>query len=264
MNKKINSKGWAVPKHTKQEFFKKKSKYCIEIPVINEGEKIRKQLKILKKYARLIDIIVVDGGSTDGSTDSRFLKKVNVRTILVNRDTSPGKQGRDLRMGFAYALKEGYEGIITIDGNGKDGVDAIPRFIEALEQGFDFVQGSRYIKGGKHRNTPFERHIGARFLLSPVLSIGSGFWYTDTTNGFRAYSKKYLLHPKVRPFRKFFLTYDLLFYLTVRANQLGLKTKEVPVTRVYPKGKVPTKIVGLKVLKFVITAFEAALGKYNP
>ena len=35
----------------------------------------------------------------------------------------------------------------------------IPKFIEKLEQGYDFVQGSRFIKGGKAINTPFIRHI---------------------------------------------------------------------------------------------------------
>lgn len=261
---KLNTASWEIPKHKTLEFFKKKTKYCIEIPVVNEGKKIKKQLEKMKSYSKLADIIILDGGSTDGSTNPKFLKKVNVRAILTNTDTSPGKQGRDLRMGLAYALKQGYEGIITIDGNGKDGINAIPNFIESLDQDFDYIQGSRYIKAGRHRNTPLERHLGTRLLLAPILSLGAGHWYTDTTNGFRGYSRKYLLHPKVKPFRKIFLTYDLLFYLTVRAKRIDLKTKEIPVTRIYPRGKVPTKITGVKVLKFVLTAFEAALGKYNP
>ena len=58
--------------------------------------------------------------------------------------------------------------------------------------------------------------------------------------------------------------YDLLFYLVVRANQLGLKTKEIPVERNYPKGKIPTKITGLKVVDLVLTAFKATLGFYHP
>lgn len=261
---KLNSSNWQIPKYRMQEFFKKRTKYCIGIPIVNEGEKIKKQLERMEKYSSMIDILIFDGGSTDDSTNPKFLKSVGVRSLLVNTDTSPGKQGRDLRMGFSYALKQGYEGIITIDGNGKDGTDAIPDFIEALEEGCDFVQGSRFIKDGKHMNTPVERYLGVRFLLSPILSLGARHWYTDTTNGFRAYSREYLLHPLVQPFRSIFLTYDLLFYLTVRASQLGLATKEIPVCRSYPLGKIPTKITGLKVIGFVLTAFKAVLGAYNP
>lgn len=44
-------------------------------------------------------------------------------------------------------LDQGYEGIVTIDGNDKDDPVAIPQFIEALRQGFDFVQASRFISG---------------------------------------------------------------------------------------------------------------------
>ena len=42
-----------------------------------------------------------------------------------------------------YALGEDYEGFVLLDGNGKDGVEAIPSFFAALDEGFDYVQGSR-------------------------------------------------------------------------------------------------------------------------
>jgi len=173
-------------------------------------------------------------------------------------------QGRQLRAGLSWALRQGYEGIITIDGNGKDGVSAIPLFIQALEEGFDYTQGSRFIKGGHHENTPFYRFVGARLLISPILSLGAGRVYSDTTNAFRAYSKKYIFHTGVRPFRKIFTSYDLLFYLVVRANRLGLITKEIPVTRSYPKGKVPTKIRGFKLFNLLLTVFKVVVGIYNP
>lgn len=147
-----------------------------------------------------------------------FLKGVNVRTLLVK--TSHGGQGTQLRMGFAYCLREGYEGVITLDGNGKDDVIAIPSFIQALRDKFDYTQGSRFIKGGGHINTPLQRLLGVRLLISPILSLGSRRWYTDVTNAFRAYSKNYLLHPKVNPFREIFVTYDLLFLFSRTRKQI--------------------------------------------
>lgn len=257
---KFNTKGWEVPKCKVFQFFPKRTKYCIGIPVINEGEKIKKQLAEMKKYARLADIIIFDGGSSDNSTSHSFLKRQNVRTLLVG----PSGQSRQLRFGLAWALKQGYQGIITIDGNHKDNVSAIPRFIKALDEGYDYTQSSRFIKGGHHANTPFYRIFFGRFMISPLLSLAAGYWYTDTPNAFRAYSRRYLLHPDVQPFRDIFERYELLFYLTTRANPLGLKTKEIPVTRKYPKGQIPTKIVGWRRLMDMLNILKITLGFYNP
>lgn len=259
----IRETKWQLPSFEIHQFRDKSSKYCICIPVLNEGEKIKKQLQKMLPFSKTADIIIADWGSTDGSTDQKFLKKMNVRTLLVLK--SPGKQGTQLRMAFSYAIKQGYKGIIQIDGNNKDGVEAIPYFILALDEGFDYIQGSRFIRGGKAVNTPPLRYFAVRLLASPILSLGARYWYTDVTNGFRGYSKKYLLHPKVQPFRNLFVNYELNMYLTVRANRLGLKTKELPVERKYSAGKVHTKISLLKGnSNFLISQFKAALGFYDP
>lgn len=252
-----------LPKFETVEFFKKRNKYCVCIPVLNEGEKIKKQLARMLPFSKMVDIIIADWGSNDGSTDPKFLKKMGVRTLLTLKDK--GRQGTQLRMAFSYGLKQGYLGIVQIDGNNKDGVEAIPLFLKALDDGFDYVQGSRFIKGGVAINTPTMRYFAVRFLAAPILSLGARFWYTDVTNGFRGYSKKYLTHPKVQPFRDIFVNYEFNMYLTVRANQLGLKTKEIPVERKYSLGKVHTKISFFKGnLNFLLSQLKAALGYYNP
>ncbi len=253
-----------VPIFDTTEFKSKQSKYCLCIPIINEGVRFLDQLKKIVPYMDRVDVIICDGGSTDGSTDKALLSNLGVKTLLVK--TSSGKLSAQLRMGYWYALEQGYEGVITVDGNGKDNADAIPLFIEALDDGYDYVQGSRYIKGGKAINTPKRRHYANKYFHAPVLSLAAGFHYTDTTNGYRAYSKKYLQDERVKPFRSIFDTYELLAYMTVRANQIGLKTKEVPVTRSYPAtGKVPTKISLIKgnsnLLKILA---QAATGRFNP
>lgn len=260
MSKQTN---WQVPLFKIHQFRNKQTKYCICIPVLNEGEKIKKELKKMLPFSKMADIIIADWGTTDGSTNKDFLKSRSVATLLTLK--SRGRQGTQLRMAFSYALKQGYQGVIQIDGNNKDGVGAIPEFIKALDEGFDYIQGSRFIKGGKAINTPPMRYFAVRFLASPILSLGAGYWYTDVTNGFRGYSRKYLLHPKVKPFRNIFTAYELNMYLTVRANQLGLKTKEIPVERKYAKGKVQTKISFFKGnFNFLLSQIKAALGYYNP
>lgn len=259
----ISKKDWQLPTYKIQQIKKRHTKFCICIPVLNEGEKIKKQLEKMLPFCKLADIIIADHGSSDGSTDLEYLRKMNVATLLTLK--SPGKQGTQLRMGFSYALNQGYEGIIQIDGNNKDGVEAVPYFIKALEEGYDYVQGSRFISGGKAINTPPLRYFAVRILAAPILSLGARYWYTDVTNGFRGYSVKYLLHPGVQPFRNIFVSYELNMYLTVRANQLSLKTKEIPVERRYTPGKIHTKISFFKGnFNFLLSQIKAALGSYNP
>lgn len=255
---------WQIPTYQLTELKPKSTKYCVCIPVINEGKRILAQLDRIKPFLDIVDVLLLDGGSTDGSTDIKRLKKRGVRALLVK--TGPGKLSAQLRMGYAYAIEQGYEGIITVDGNGKDNVDAIPSFVQALEDGWDMVQGSRYVPGGKAINTPKVRHFAVTLIHAPVVSTVAKFKYTDTTNGYRAYSKRYLLDKRVQPFRNIFNTYELLAYLSVRAPQLGYKTKEIPVTRAYPaKGKVPTKISFFKgnfdLLKIL---WNLILHRYDP
>ena len=166
------------------------------IPVINEGERIRNLLARMSalKIGDRADIVIVDGGSTDGSLDKTFLEQRGVRALLLK--TSPGKLSSQLRCAYAFVLDQGYKNIVTIDGNDKDDPDAIPRFIEALEAGTDFAQASRFLAGGVAENTPKSRNLAIRLIHAPMLSLFSGFSWTDTTQGFRGYSSRMLLDPK--------------------------------------------------------------------
>lgn len=254
-----------VPEFECKEYENKKTKYCVCIPIINEGERIKKELETAKKFGidKIADIIICDGGSSDGSTQDDKLTKLGVNTLLIKK--GPGKQGAQLRMGLYYALQRGYEGIITIDGNNKDSIEDVPKFIEKLEEGYDFVQGSRFIKDGKAINTPFIRLVSVKLIHAPIISLTAGERFTDTTNAYRAYSKKYLTHPEVKPFRDVFMTYELLAFLSVKASQLKMKTCEIPVRREYPKkGKTPTKISFFKgnsdLMKILIQNMR---GKYD-
>jgi dolichol-phosphate mannosyltransferase len=138
--------------------------------------------------------------------------------------------------------------------------------VAALEAGFDYVQGSRYVPGGRAVNTPLERWLAGRLIHAPVMSLAGRFRFTDTTNGFRAYSRAYLLDPRVAPFRHVFDRYQLLFYLTIRAGQLGYRVKEIPVARSYPtEGPLPSKIGGLRSkIEHLGEVLVVAAGRYHP
>lgn len=256
--------GWEVPAHEVALYRPKAHAHALVIPVINEGARIQGQLVRIRDAGLAVDVIVADGGSTDGSLDPGFVEGAGVRAVLTK--TGPGRLSAQLRMAYAWCLAEGYAGIVTIDGNGKDGVEAVAAMVGKLEAGFDYVQGSRYAPGGQAENTPLERTIGNRLIHAPLLSLAGRHWFSDTTNGFRGYSARYLADPRVQPFRDVFGKYELLFYLTVRAGQLGFRVTEVPVRRSYPKGEAtPTKIRGGGAKFDVLRqTFRAALGHYAP
>src|SRR5262245_10243739 len=264
--KRISQRNWRIPDFTVTEFAPRATRYTVLIPVINEGQRIRRQLQCMAALGltQCVDTIIVDGGSTDGSLAEGFLRAVGLRALVTK--VGPGKLSAQLRCGYAWALLDGYEGIITIDGNGKDGVDTIPDFITALDEGYAYVQASRFLPGGREENTPLLRLLAIRLLHAPVLSLAAGKWFTDTTQGYRAYASAYLLHPLVQPFRDVFLRYELLAYLTVRASQLGFEVKELPTVRAYPKGEgIPTKINGFAaLLDLLFVLFRVLFGSYHP
>lgn len=255
---------WELPSFDVVKYGLKRHEWALVIPVINEGQRFQEQLRRTTNAQLEVDVIVADGGSNDGSLESDFMREMNVTAVLTK--TGPGKLSAQLRMAYAWCIQQGYKGIITIDGNGKDGVEAVGSMIKLLRDGYDYIQGSRYLSGGQAENTPLERTIGNRLIHAPLLSIAGRHWFTDTTNGFRAYSVKYLLDPRVCPFRDVFQRYELLFYLTVRAGQIGARIGHVPVVRRYPAhGKTPTKISSLSG-KFELfkQTFSVAFGQFLP
>ncbi|MEI7973010.1 MAG: glycosyltransferase family 2 protein [Bdellovibrio sp.] len=261
----INRNDWQVPPIEIHFWRGKQMPYCVVIPVINEGTRINELLKRMLgcRIFELADIIVVDGGSTDGSLQESDLRESQVRGLLEKK--GPGKLSAQLRCAYAFALDQGYEGIVTIDGNNKDDPAAIPDFLRALEKGTDFVQASRFLPGGKAVNTPKLRSLAIRLIHAPILSLASGFRWTDTTQGFRAYSRRLLQDPRIAPFRGVFITYELLAYLSYRAPQLGYICQELPTSRTYPVGKIPTKINGfwgnISLIRILI---KVCLGQFNP
>lgn len=246
MKKDISQKDrakWQVPATETPLWQGKQHPFSVVIPVINEGERIKSLLKRMEveQISSIADIIIVDGGSTDDSLKIEELKQVGVRGLLVKKGS--GKLSAQLRCAYAFALDQGYKGIITIDGNDKDDPKAIPRFIEELEKGIDFIQASRFLPGGTAVNTPKLREFAIRYIHAPFLTFASGFKWTDTTQGYRGYSRNLLNDKRVDIFRDVFKNYELLPYLSYCTPRLGFKCIEIPCTRTYPANKkIPTKI----------------------
>lgn len=239
--------------------------WLVVIPVINEGARLHRLLERLRalRLDDQVDVCVVDGGSGDGSVAVESLQALGVHTLIVK--TGPGRLSAQLRCAYAHALEAGYAGVVTIDGNDKDDPAAIPAFVRALSDGVDFVQGSRFVPGGVAENTPPLRYAAIRALHAPLLRLASGFPWTDTTQGFRGYSRRLLEHRGLSLFREVFDSYELLAHVSARAPRLDLRCVELPTARRYPTGEVPTKISTLRGNARVLRILLAAcVGGYDP
>jgi dolichol-phosphate mannosyltransferase len=224
----------------------RQSKYAICIPVVNEGIRLKKQLLEMRRLRiyKQADIIICDGNSVDGSTDVDFLKQVKVFALIKY---PRAHQSEQLLEGFKFVLKHKYLGIITVDGNGKDSVNDIKRFIQELQRNeVDFIQGSRYCDGGEAINTPFIRRYAIKihvWIINNII-IKREPKFTDTTNGFRAFKTKMILENKKLLFSQGkYSNHAMVYHLLVIATAPKYNYKEIPVKREYPRKGRATKII---------------------
>lgn len=195
----------------------------------NEGEKIR---RVIARHPpeRAYDLLVMDDGSTDGSLNSLPCEGIS----RLRNETNQGI-GAAMKYVFEYALECGYDILVTQAGNDKDNPREIPRLLDPiLADKADFVQGSRFLPGGSHGNTPVYRIVATRYLHPTLFSFAAGKRLTDTTNGFRAFRTALLRDPRVRWRQAWLNQYELEPYLLYQAIRLGYRHCEAPVSKVYP------------------------------
>ncbi len=119
-------------------------------------------------------------------------------------------------------------------GNNKDDPTEIPRLITPiLQEGVDYVQGSRFLPGGATSNLPLFRFIAIKFL-SFLFSVYSRRQCTDLTNGFRAYRVSLFNDPRINIWQDWLDKYEYEYYVHWKVHTFGYNVKEVPVTKTYP------------------------------
>lgn len=215
------------------------------IPTYNEKENIEKIIRKVFSLAGNFHVLIVDDGSPDGTADivTRLQQDFSEALHLVRRSGKLGL-GTAYIFGFKWALERGYDYIFEMDADFSHNPEDLIRLYDACASGqADVAIGSRYVKGGKVVNWPWDR----------IFISKGGALYTrlitwmpvaDPTAGFVCYSRRVLERIPLEEVQ--FVGYAFQIEMKYRAWRLGFRIKELPITfidRVEGASKMSTGIV---------------------
>lgn len=198
----------------------------VVVPTYNERENIDAFLRAVRAAVPAADVLVVDDNSPDGTGALADTVAAELGQIKVLH--RPGKQGLGsaYRNGFAVALDEGYDVIVSMDVDFSHDPAVIASMLQAVEQGADVVVGSRYVPGGATADWPLHRRLLSRWgnrYTGAVLGLG----VRDCTSGFRAYRAVAL--QAIDPASTAAEGYAFLTELVRRLAADGRRIVEVPI-----------------------------------
>jgi len=221
------------------------------IPAYNEGKRIGQVIEEIKRILPGIDVLVID----DGSTDECRQRAMEAGAKVISHPFNLG-YGSALQSGYKYALKEGYETIVQMDGDGQHDPSFIPDLL-AVVQGdeADIAIGSRFLKNekresnGRSYRVPFTRRVGMK-LFGSISSFLIRQQVTDSTSGYQAMDRRVLEWVSGDKFPVDYPDADVIIML----HRAGFLIKEVPVRMVESQGK-KSMHSGWKPLYYVFKMF---------
>jgi glycosyltransferase involved in cell wall biosynthesis len=154
------------------------------VPAYNEEASIGGVIDEIRALEPVFDVVVVDDGSVDRTASVASEHGAQVLRLPFNLGI-----GGAMQTGYRFALEQGYDLAVQIDGDGQHDPRELPKILEPVLEGrADLVVGSRFGRDGEFRSSPVRR-IGIR-LFAGVVSAVVGQRVTDTTSGFRAVNKR--------------------------------------------------------------------------
>lgn len=192
------------------------------LPVYNEARHVSGVLDQVLRYCR--EVLVVDDGSSDGTAEILAARDdVQVVTHEENRG-----YGAALLTAFDYAVRNGYDKLVTIDCDGQHEPLRIPQFFEACTGDVDIVSGSRYLEQFAGDSLPPEQRRRVNEQVTAELNRRLGLNLTDAFCGFKCYRVAAL--PKLKISEP---GYAMPLEVWVQAAHAGLKIIELPVPLIY-------------------------------
>lgn len=207
-------------------------KILIICPAYNEATKLPKLLDEFKKTDYFNNLFVINSGSTD-ETES-ILTKYNISHISLPINKGGGYA---IVQGINYAIKNEFEICCVIAGNGKMDPAEIDKFLSKIEfEGYDFVQGSRYLDHGKSYLPTFRKIMIP--LVTKLYSKIFRIEFTDATCGFRAFKTDLIKRATFDINSRLLHTYafEPYFFSNVMLDK-DIKKTEVSVKMRYTKGE---------------------------
>ena len=198
------------------------------IPTYNEIENVEKIIRKVLSLPGEYHVLIVDDGSPDGTGGAvkAIQSKETTRVHLMERS---GKQGLGTAYiaGFRWALARGYAFIFEMDADFSHNPEDLIRLHEACAKGADLAVGSRYVKGGKVVNWPWDRIFISKGGATYTRLI-TWMPVADPTAGFVCYRSEVLKHIPLEKVK--FIGYAFQIEMKYRAWKLGYKLAEVPIT----------------------------------
>lgn len=217
-------------------------KPIIIVPAFNEEANIEKVIDMISVLN--IDYIVINDGSVDDTEMVLRRKNIEHLSLSVNVGIAAVTQ-----MGFRYAIDNGYDAAIVVDGDGQHPAQFVLRLLKELDNGYDYVIGSRFIGRKKPWNM---RMLGSRIITACIYLVCGKMIY-DPTSGMRALKKGVLL--EFARDMNYIAEPDALAYLLRK----GYKVKEVLINIEERKGGVSYFIDPIRSIKFMISVIVSVL-----
>ena len=213
---------------------------AVVIPALNEAGKIGRVLDRLPADGRF-EAIVVDDGSTD---DTSIEAREHGAAVVLRHEVRSGK-GVALRDGWEEGLRRGRPYLAIVDADDQHDPGELAGALDhLLAADADYLQGSRWMRGGRVEGPAGGRGFGTR-LYSILFSILAWRRMTDATNGFRIFRSSLLQDPVIDLHQAWLTSYDLEPYLLYKVIQGPYRVIEHPVTvRYHAEGY--TKMNGVR------------------
>ena len=197
----------------------------IILPTVNERENLPRMAQKLLSLSAGVDVLVVDGNSSDGTGKIADELAAKHPQIHVLHEQKKSGLGRAYIAGFKWALEHGYEFIFEMDCDFSHNPDDIPMFLEAARNA-DLVLGSRYVDGIRVINWPLRRLMLSRSAGKYVKWV-TGMPFTDPTGGYKCFRRRALQAINLNAVLS--QGYSIQIEMTHRLWRQGFKVIEVPI-----------------------------------